>query len=299
MPFTFSPAVVPNYAPIGAGISQFGQDIGQALQAYGQNKQQQAFNDSVFDYLAKQSGPGGTLPGVVPADVLQRYHDMSPKEKTGAILGAMNNANMMRTQQQQDAYRRYLIEHGNMMAARTAGFLEGQARPGQVWSDDLQGWASPAQAATAKRQSYSGHLMTNYGLTPDQIIGPDASKQHEAGNVSDPQNPSNTFTPADNGQWMRIGGPTGAVMPLNDFNIYKRQLLPQGQTPTAAGGGAGGGVNPYGVSAGSGLAPNIPIYSQGQQAGVIDVRSPTGVQGTVPVARLQDALAAGYTQIGQ
>src|ERR1700746_3271387 len=100
MPISYNPGITYNYAPLYSGISQAGGDIGQALIAYQQNKQQQAFNDSLFHYLATESGQGGSLPGAIDPETIAGYHDMNPRQKTGAILGALNNANMIRQQQQ-------------------------------------------------------------------------------------------------------------------------------------------------------------------------------------------------------
>jgi len=148
MPFSFNPAVVPDYRPLGQGISQFGQDIGQALQAYGQNRQQQAFNDSVMDYLAGQSNEQGSLPGAVSADALQRYHNASPKERSGIILGALNNANMIRQQQQ-------LANQGLLYGAHALMFAGLGRQPGGAGA----GGPSAAPTISPFTDPYSGQSV--------------------------------------------------------------------------------------------------------------------------------------------
>jgi hypothetical protein len=136
-------------------------------------------------------------------------------------------------------------------AADTSG---GGAGEGKIWCDVLNGYSTPTQCNNARLKTTAGQLQQNYGLKPDDLFN---SATHEAGNVVvDPTSGNKTFNPDPTGTNIRIGArdpQSGAVdpnkgvfMPMQEFNIYKRQLgmsgyQPGGAAAPAAGGGAAGG----------------------------------------------------------
>jgi hypothetical protein len=266
------------------GISSAGQSLGQALQQYEEDKAKVGMADMVMEYAKNQ-------PGAVSPEALQRYHQANAKEKAYIAMGAQSNLAAMFAQQQRDwqnrvnaAHANYYIQAGAHQAAEAAAG-PGGAPKGRIWSDELGGWATPAQADAARRRSTQGYLMQSYGLTPDQIFD---SKQHEAGTVTiDPTTGAKKFTNDPNGDQIRIGGATGVMMPKAEHEIYKRQLSQQGFQTGGAPGAAGAGAAP---SPGGAPAAAVP-------PGMVRVRSPQGVVGTIPANRLQAAQTAGYTPL--
>jgi hypothetical protein len=137
----------------------------------------------------------------------------------------------------------------NQAAEAAAGGGAGPGR-GKVWSDELGGYATPAQAARAQKLTTEGQIQSNYGLTPKDIFN---SQIHEAGTaVKDPTTGALKFTGDEKGDQIRIGGEKGVIMPRAEHEIYKRQLLQRGYDPAtglranagAAGGGGGAAQDP-------------------------------------------------------
>jgi hypothetical protein len=266
---------------LASGLSQFGQGIGgglgEALQKYEDDKARVGMADITMEYAK-------TVPGAVSPEALQRYHQANAKEKAYIALGAQSNLKNMLEQENRQAQQRLNLAHANYLTASAAREFAGGGGPGgtaprgKVWSDELGGWATPAQADAARRRAVPGQLMQNYGLTPTQIFD---STQHEGGRVTtDPKTGKQSFVNDPNGDQIRIGGSTGVVMPKAEHEIYKRQLS------MAPGGGA--------AAPGAGAARSP---AGGPQTGTVRVRSPQGVVGTIPANRLQEATNAGYTPL--
>lgn len=266
---------------IGQGIQSAGASIGDALKQYEEDKAKVGMADMVMDYAKTQ-------PGAISPEALQRYHQANAKEKAFIAMGAQSNLASMFAQQQRESQQRENVAHANYYIAQaqkdmaTAATGPGGTAPkGRIWSDELGGWATPAQADAAKRRSTAGSIMQSYGLTPEQIFD---SKQHEAGTVAvDPTTGAKKFTNDPNGDQIRIGGPSGVMMPKAEHEVYKRQLQ-QSLGVTNMGAVAPGGV----------AAPAAPTAVG---AGMVRVRSPQGQVGTIPANRLEAAQNAGYTAL--
>jgi hypothetical protein len=260
------------------GIGQAGQSIGQALQQYEEDKAKVGMADMVMEYAKNQ-------PGAISPEALQRYHQANAKEKAYIAMGAQSNLAAMLTQQQREwqnrqaaAHANYYLQAAEHQAAQAAGG-PGGAPKGRIWSDELGGWATPDQADRAKRRSTQGYLMQSYGLTPEQVFD---SSQHKAGTVTIDATGAKKFTPDEKGDQIQIGGDKGVIMPRAEHEIYKRQLQQNGFQVGGAPGAAGGAAAPAAAAAG---------------AGMVRVRSPQGVVGTIPANRLEAAQAAGYTPL--
>jgi hypothetical protein len=274
---------------LASGLSQFGQGLGgglgEALQKYEEDKARVGMADITMEYAK-------TVPGAVSPEALQRYHQANAKEKAYIAMGAQSNLKNMLQRQQEEwqnrisaAHANYYLQAAQRQAAEAEAGPGGSPGKGKIWSDELGGWATPAQADAAKRRSTQGYLMQSYGLTPEQIFD---SKQHEAGTVTiDPATGAKKFTNDEKGDQIRIGGGTGVIMPKAEHEVYKRQLQQSGFQPGGAPGGGAAGARAPGAGAGAG----------GPQAGTVRVRSPQGVIGTIPANRLQEAQNAGYTPL--
>jgi hypothetical protein len=261
---------------LASGLSQFGQGIGgglgEALQKYEDDKARVGMADITMEYAK-------TVPGAVSPEALQRYHQANAKEKAYIALGAQSNLKNMLEQENRQAQQRLNLAHANYLTASAAREFAGGGGPGgtaprgKVWSDELGGWATPAQAAAERRRLPAAQLAANYALRPEQIFD---SKQHEAGTL-DPT--TKKFVNDPQGDQIRIGGAGGAIMPRETHEYYKRAL--GAGVPTPAAPGAGAARSPAG----------------GPQTGTVRVRSPQGVVGTIPANRLQEATNAGYTPL--
>jgi hypothetical protein len=233
------------------GIQSAGQSIGGAIQQYQNILDEATKSDAQMNYLSQQVDPVTGKP-IIDPKTLQNYMQHSARQR--AFVAGGVNAGMTLAQHLQ----RYALENRETLARTNeltahAAYLQNQAAQGagpggspgkgKIWSDELGGWATPAQADAARRRTTQGYLMQSYGLTPDQIFD---SKQHEAGTVTiDPTTGAKKFTNDPNGDQIRIGGATGVMMPKAEHEIYKRQLQHQGfQAGGAAGGGAGGAQSP-------------------------------------------------------
>jgi hypothetical protein len=268
------------------GIKTFGSSIAQGIQAYEKAKEEATKRDAYVNFLAQNH------PEVFPQEAWERYHAANENQKNKwAIQAGLAYADKQQQQQQEwqnrlnAAHADYYIGQALRERELAAGGGLGGAPRGKIWSDELGGWATPAQADAARRRTPQGYIAQSYGLTPEQIFD---SKQHEAGTVSvDTTTGAKTFTNDPKGDQIRIGGASGVIMPKAEHEVYKRQLqmnlgvtgMGGGGAPGAPGGAPGGG--PPGAAG----------------AGTVRVRSPQGVVGTIPANRLQEAITAGYTQI--
>jgi hypothetical protein len=266
---------------LASGLSQFGQGIGgglgEALQRYHQEHQAQLMADETAYNLTQTPSYDGKP--VLSKGAYERYMAASGSQHAAKLGGILQALQVGQQAFEQASKRRLETAHANYLTAAAAQQFAGGGGPGgpaprgKVWSDELAGWATPAQADAARRRATPGQLMQNYGLTPAQILD---SKQHEGGRLdTDPKTGKQSFVNDPNGDQIRIGGPTGVVMPKAEHEVYKRQL-------SVAGAGAPGAAAPR---AGAG-------------AGTVRVRSPQGVVGTIPANQLPAALNAGYRQMG-
>jgi hypothetical protein len=224
--------------------------MSEALQKYADDKARVGMADMTVDFAAKN------FPGVVSPEALQKYHQSNAKEKAYIAMGVQSNLATMATQQAQQwqnrqaaAHAAYYQQAAQHQAAEAAAGGPGPGR-GKIWSDELGGYATPAQAARAAKLTPEGQIQSNYGLTTQDIFN---SKIHEGGTaMKDPTTGAMKFTPDDKGDQIRIGGPTGVIMPKAEHEIYKRQLQQRGYDPAtgmragagAPGGGGGGAQDP-------------------------------------------------------
>jgi len=277
---------VPYTAPqmIAQAGANLGSSLSEAFQQYHKDKQQAAFNDAMFDYLKN-------VPGAVPEEALARYHSMNANQKNAVILAGQFALKDRMERDEQTAKNRLALAHANYLTGSAAaqfagagGGPGGVAPKGKIWSDELSGWATPAQADAARRRTPGSQLLQNYAVTPQQIYD---SKQHEAGRWQiDPKTGNKSFINDATGDQIRIGGPTGAVMPKETHEYYKRIL----------GGPTVPGPSPNPASAVG--QPQAPAAGSPAGTGTVRVISPQGVAGTIPANRLQEALNNGYRQAG-
>lgn len=243
MPFTVSPGSYRGGDYLFQGITQAAQGITGAIQQYAQIADQTTQSDALMKYLSEQQDPVSGKPIISPS-TLKDYQQHSQRQRAfvgGGITSAMHVTNALqklgyanRESLAQTNYYQAAAQHQRAAAEGEAG----GAPKGKIWSDELGGYATPAQAARAKTQSPAGFVFKSYGLQPDAIF--DSSK-HEAGTVTtDPTTGAKTFKNDPAGDQIRIGGATGVFMPRAEHEIYKRQLTDTGYGPAAAGGGAGG-----------------------------------------------------------
>lgn len=307
MPFNAGGQTYQGGTLLAQGIGGLGQSIGQGI--FGQleeHRKKEALTDQIM-LQALQQGYA------TPEDWL-KYSQSNGKGKQDFAMRIASNFHddarkrMELQNQQLEAQNRLATAHANYFTSAAADALSGGmggAPKGKIWSDELGGWATPAQADAARRRTTQGFIQQSYGLTPEQIFD---SSQHEGGTVTiDPTTGAKKFTNDPKGDQIRIGGEKGVIMSVPEHEIYKRQLQMQG---FQAGGGppmgaaqvgglegvTGGGGVPAGPSTTVGGITTTRMVAPAT-GGTVRVRSPEGVTGTIPANRLQEAIQAGYTQL--
>jgi hypothetical protein len=218
--------------------------------------------------------------------MIAKYQGMPRQKQNGIVAGI--TANYIGTLQQQQAQRNEILQRGNLYGAEAAAYLNQPGAvgrlAGRVWSPELGGYVTPAQRDAAIRRTTPATLKANYGITPPQVFD---SKQHEAGTVTlDPSSGAKIFKNDPNGTFIRIGGESGVIMPKAEHEVYKRQLQLEGYDTSGSPTGTAGGTT-----------TSTPTTPGAAGPGTVRVRSPQGVVGTIPANRLQQAIAAGYTQL--
>jgi hypothetical protein len=248
MPFTVSPAAYRGGDYLFQGITNAAQGITGAIKQYTDLADQTTQSDALMKYLSQQTDPTTGKPIISPG-TLQDYQNHSMRQRAfiaGGINAGQQFANTLshlgyanRETQQRGNY--YQAEAAKAYADAASG--GSGADSGKIWCNELNGMATPTQCNNARLKTTGGQLQQNYGLKPDDIFN---SNIHEAGTAAvDPSTGAKTFTNNAQGDQIRIGGPTGVVMPRAEFEIYKRQLnmsgfQPGGTAPAAAGGGGAG-----------------------------------------------------------
>lgn len=258
MPFTVSPSSYKGGDYLFQGISNAANSMTEALQKYADDKARVGMSDTIMDYAQ-------SVPGAVSPEALKKYHEANAKEKAYIAMGATSNLKNLFGQQAQEWQNRTNAAHANYyqqaarnQAAEAEAGGAGAGR-GKVWSDELGGYATPAQAARAQKLTPEGQIQSNYGLTTQDIFN---SKIHEAGTAAkDPSTGATTFTPADKGDQIRIGGEKGVVMPRAEHEVYKRQLEQRGYDP-ATGARAGPAAAGTGGAGGPAAAGQDPKQAQ-------------------------------------
>ena len=253
---------------LGQGLANLGQGIGGTIKGYQDIADQAAQSDALMTYLSQQTDPATGKP-VVDQKALQSYMQHSARQRAfvaGGLNAGMELAHHLQKYAQENreslAHTNYYTAAAQHQAAEAAG--GGAPGKGKVWSNELGGYATPAQADAARRRTPAGYLAQTYGLTPEQIFN---SKIHKAGTaVKDPNTGALKFTPDDKGDQIQIGGDTGVIMPRAEHEVYKRQLQMSGYDPSnpAAGGGAGGAPTTPGARGAPQVGEKRVI--QGQQA---------------------------------
>lgn len=107
-----------DYSGIASAGSSIAAGITSGWQQYEKDKEQQAYNDQMFDYLR-------TIPNAVPEDALAKYHKMNPRDKSALILSAQFRATQeaAKAKAAQDA-RNAEIENRQKIAATNASILQ-------------------------------------------------------------------------------------------------------------------------------------------------------------------------------
>jgi hypothetical protein len=274
MPFNVNASAYRGGDYLFQGITNAAQGITGAIKQYTDLADQTTQSDALMKYLSQQNDPTTGKPIISPG-TLQDYQNHSMRQRAfiaGGInagqqfantlthLGYANRETLART----NLYGAQ-ANKANADAADTAAG-GGGADSGKIWCNELNGMATPTQCNNARLKTTTGQLQQNYGLAPDALFN---SGIHEAGNVTtDPSSGARTFNPDANGSFIRIGArdpQTGVVdpnkgvfMPMQEFNIYKRQLGMTGYQPGGAGAGAaataGGGAA---KTPGTRGAPNV------------------------------------------
>jgi hypothetical protein len=288
--------VYTGYEALAQGIAGLGGGLVGAYKQHEQDLQTDASNQ----YLATQAIQAGQVPPEAlgfpagatpsPAEMLAKYQGMPRQKQNGIVAGI--TANYIGTLQAQQAQRNEILQRGNLYGAQAAAYLNQPGAvgrlAGRVWSPELGGYVTPAQRDAAVRRTTAATIQANYGLTPQQILNskrPDGTYQHEAGTVTiDPSSGAKIFKNDPKGDFIRIGGESGVVMPSTEHEVYKRRLQLEGYDTSG---------NPTG----GGTTTSTPTTPGAAAPGTVRVRSPQGVVGTIPANRLQQAIAAGYTQL--
>ena len=255
---------------------QAGNNIASAIQRYQNMRQTADAADYQMQMLSQMPDP--TDPETDPEKrrtILdkknyERWLSLSDKQKAASgseVLGALKMYHSLQdTAQQakhQEAQDREILAHANYLIGANpaaAGGAGGAGPRGKIWSNELGGWATPAQADAARRRTTQGFLQQSYGLTPEQIFD---SSQHEAGTVTiDPTTGAKKFINDPKGDQIRIGGPQGVIMPIPEHNIYKRQLQMQGFQVGGGAPGMPGGAGAGGAAQDPNQARAIAILQQ-------------------------------------
>jgi hypothetical protein len=249
MPFTVSPSSYRGGDYLFQGISQAAQGITGAINQYAQIADQTTQSDALMKYLSQQQDPVSGKP-IIDKKALEDYQNHSMRQRAFVAGGMQAGMHLTDALQKLGYANRESLAHTNYYTAeaqRARATAEGGgtgAGPGKIWCDVLGGYATPTQCNNARAKTTEGQLKTNYGLDAPAIFN---SKIHEAGDqTTDPASGAKTFTNNDKGAFIRIGGPTGVVMPKAEHEIYKRQLTMGGYDPTAGtqAGGGGGAQDP-------------------------------------------------------
>jgi hypothetical protein len=248
MPFTVSPSSYRGGDYLFQGITNAANSITGAIKEYQDIANQGTQARALMTYLSQQVDPVTGKP-VIDDKAMKDFLHHDSRQQAYIAGGLRAGMATMQALGHYAAANRESLAHTNYYQAeaqRARAQAEevgtgGGAPKGRIWSDELGGWATPAQADAAKRRSPAGYIKQAYGLAPEQIFD---SSQHEAGTVTtDPSTGAKTFTNDPKGDQIRIGGATGVTMPRVEHEIYKRQLNMSGFTPGQAGGagGAAGG----------------------------------------------------------
>jgi hypothetical protein len=260
MPFTVSPSSYKGGDYLFQGITNAAQGITGAINQYAQIADQTTQSDALMKYLSQQNDPISGKP-IIDKQALEDYQNHSMRQRAFVAGGMQAGMHLTDALQKLGYANRESLAHTNYYQAEAqkaqadaAGGGSG-APKGRIWSDELGGWATPAQADAAKRRSPAGYIKQAYGLVPEQIFD---SSQHEAGTVAtDPTTGAKTFKNDPAGDQIRIGGPTGVTMPKVEHEIYKRQLNMSGFVPGQTGGvGGAAGAGAAGGPAAAGQDPN-------------------------------------------
>jgi hypothetical protein len=287
MPFTVSPAAYKGGDYLFQGITNAAQGITGAIKQYTDLADQTTQSDALMKYLSQQNDPTTGKPIISPG-TLQDYQNHSMRQRAFIAGGMQAGNSFVQALQHASAANRETLQRGNAyQAAAVKSYADaadtsggGGADSGKIWCNELNGYATATQCNNARLKTTTGQLQQNYGLPPDALFN---SAIHEAGNVTtDATSGARTFNPDANGSFIRIGARdpnTGVVdpnkgvfMPMQEFNIYKRQLGMTGFQPGGAGGGAasaGGGSVPVATSQSGGVTTTTmqtPTSPQQQQA---------------------------------
>jgi hypothetical protein len=245
MPFTVSPSSYRGGDYLFQGITNAAGSLTDALKHYQDIADQADQADATMGYLHQQIDPVTGKP-VIDDKAFQSFQQHNQRQRAHIGGGIFAGMKLMETLQHLGYAGRESLAHTNYyqaeaQRARAQAESEGAgggAGPGKIWSNELGGYATPAQAKRAYNLSPAGVVQNNYGVTPADIFN---SKIHEAGTVTtDPSTGAKTFKNDPAGDQIRIGGATGVTMPRVEHEIFKRQLTMAGQAPDAAAGGPAG-----------------------------------------------------------
>jgi hypothetical protein len=173
----------PAYAPgqtsqagqlIGQGLANLGQGLGQGIGQYSQGVQRDQQLDQYNDLIARQARDQGLITG----DEYTKYQGLNRQGKTGFV--AAINADATNKWQQQQAQTRYLVAHGNYMAALGAQVNQAQneaaagTAPGGGYTvqpvRDAQGNIIPGQGTITVPGTKPGTHTTRYITLPQTTV---------------------------------------------------------------------------------------------------------------------------------
>lgn len=268
-----------------------------ALEKYEQQKQQGVFNDTVFDYLKN-------VPGAVPVEALQRYHDMTSREKNGVILGAQFNAAKILSQREEQARRDMQWKIASMKdspdpdAAKAIPLVapDGTVIQGQFYnpgSKQIIKTIDPKAADDWKKLNTDSKAISGVGIG-DWTRATNHRIENGMFTADLPGVPAPPGTPPAAVPFLSKPG-RKLQMPTHEYDslLSRYNQLSQRSGPLAA--PASGGL-PFDPSGANNPIDNPQPAAAATTSGKVRVRRPDGQVGMIPAAQLPAALAKGYTQ---
>jgi hypothetical protein len=181
VPSGFIEAYAQSGRNIGAGIQQIGNAIGESLQRYGQNKQENEFLqtrlESLAPYLNTVAQSGNIMDKNSPESKLlgdiEKFSSMSLPQKKATLLNAeffLDRADKQRARELSDEATRQQLA----LSALQLGKAQREAEGAPMLSEAIGAVAAmqPGQAPTMPFANVTQEMIARYGgrLTPEQMI---------------------------------------------------------------------------------------------------------------------------------